>query len=170
MVHQVEDSWRVENAGRDLARTAIFALGETLDSARVVVLTGDGPTGAAGVCAARYLAEEGVAVKLCHASPQVADHVSTARDAFLCAGGLEVAPERLAEEQPDLIVHALGGLAPVVRWARTGSASAIELELPSAPPKSREVDAPYTHPPLWTIRLALRGNGLSLGSAGELFL
>ncbi len=164
-----EDSWRVDNAGRDLARTALFALGENAASGLVVVLAGHGPTGAAGVHAAQHLLECGVAVKLCCMGPAPDAELDRVRAAFVHAGGLELDPARLSDEKPDLIVDAVGGPPRSTRWVQAASISLVRLEIPP-PSRHLRADPDRTSPPLWTMRLALRGNGVSLGSAGELFL
>ncbi|MBF2037441.1 MAG: NAD(P)H-hydrate epimerase [Leptolyngbyaceae cyanobacterium T60_A2020_046] len=132
----------MENAGRNLALLALEHLGAQWRDRTVVVLAGTGGNGGGGICAARHLANRGVAVQLCltghdhlHAAAAYQHHIYTA------TGGAEISPSDLPTLRPDLIVDALlgyslttaprGTAAAAIAWANQCSAPTIALDLPS---------------------------------------
>jgi NAD(P)H-hydrate epimerase len=169
----------MENAGSNLAAQALEALGERWREALVVVL-GPGGNGGGGICAARHLANHGVRVALCLSEPGRLGPVPALQyKIFRETNGIEVAADRVAGEQPDLILDALigysltgpprGTAAELIRWAN-GSAPILSLDVPSG------LDATTGEAPgevaraRWTMTLALPKTGLLDERAGELVL
>ena len=132
----------MENAGRNLALLALEQLGAQWRDRMVVVLAGTGGNGGGGICAARHLANRGVAVQLCltgrdrlQAAAAYQHHIYTATT------GAEISPSDLPTLRPDLIVDALLGYslttaprgiaAAAIAWANQCSAPTVALDLPS---------------------------------------
>ena len=170
----------MENAGSHLAAQALEALGERSREALVVVLAGPGGNGGGGICAARHLANHGVRVALCLSEPGRLGPVPALQcKIFRETNGIEVAADRIAGEQPDLILDALigysltgplrGTAAELIRWAN-GSAPILSLDVPSG------LDATTGEAPgevaraRWTMTLALPKTGLLDERASELVL
>ncbi|MBN1586241.1 MAG: NAD(P)H-hydrate epimerase [Candidatus Omnitrophica bacterium] len=171
----------MENAGWNTALQAIDILGEGWSYARVVVLAGPGGNGGGGVCAARHLANRGVDVGLCLASPgNLCETTDYQRMVFQSTGGNEVAAAGLPGESVDLIVDALLGYnlqaAPtgifvsLIQWANASGKPILSLDIPTGVDASTgETPGEYIQP-RHTLALALPKSGLHPGRTGELFL
>src|SRR3990172_7771139 len=99
----------MENAGRSLAMLVIERLGRRWNESKVLVLAGAGGNGGGGICAARHLANRGVAVKLCLAEPsRLAEVPSFQRRIFQSTSGKEAGKEELGNNSADLILDTFG--------------------------------------------------------------
>ena len=132
----------MENAGRTLATLALRELGEQRDQAHVVVLAGAGGNGGGGICAARHLANRGLRVSLCLASPGSLGEVPAwQRRVFQGTSGQEVAIRDLEQGHYDLVLDALvgyslrgaprGSTVELIRWANGQGAPTLSLDVPS---------------------------------------
>ncbi|MCU0228473.1 MAG: NAD(P)H-hydrate epimerase [Bryobacterales bacterium] len=131
----------VENAGRSLASTAIRMLGSHWMESRILVLAGQ-LNGAAGICAARHLANRGAAVSLCLSHPRRLSEGSTSQHrAYRATGSSTVSARQLPGDDFDLVVDALTGAveepAPsgvvrdLIQWANDIGAPLLSLDAPS---------------------------------------
>jgi NAD(P)H-hydrate epimerase len=158
----------MENAGRNLALLCIELLGPAWPESRIAVLAGSGGNGGGGICAARHLANRGIDVQLCFASP---DRLGTVpafqRKVFRSTSGREISIKELAREKPSLIVDALIGygsrVAPGGKW-RTS------LDVPSGVNATDGRAHAVFIRPRWTMTLALPKTGLLPDRTGALFL
>ena len=132
----------MENAGRNLALSAIDILGNAWQKANIVVLSGIGGNGGGGICAARHLANRNGNVKVCITNPEKLKEVSTYQHKiYLSAKGLEIGINDLPNEKPDLIIDAVIGYnlksAPrgysleMINWANSQPAKILSLDVPS---------------------------------------
>jgi NAD(P)H-hydrate epimerase len=171
----------MENAGRNLALLAIAVLGDEWTSARIVVLAGSGGNGGGGVCAARHLANRGVAVRLCVAEPNQLEGVPAfQRKVFRSTSGREVAAAALSAEPVDLILDGLIGyglrsaprspVAELIRWANGTGAPILALDVPSGLDATTGGTPGDCIQPQWTMTLALPKTGLLPQRTGQLFL
>ncbi|MCC7241506.1 MAG: NAD(P)H-hydrate epimerase [Acidobacteria bacterium] len=172
----------MENAGRSLALQAIDLLGAEWRGAGVVVLAGAGGNGGGGVCAARHLANHGVAVRLVLADPDRLTGVAAQqRRVFASTPGREVRADALAGGgRPDVVIDALvgyglreaprGATADLIDWANASGAPILALDVPSG------LDATTGEAPglavaaRMTLTLALPKTGCVSPEVGELWL
>ncbi len=131
----------VENAGRNLASTAIRMLGSHWMESRVLVLAGS-QHGEAGICAARHLANRGAAISLCLSHPRRLSEGSTAQlRAYRATGASTVSARQLPGDDFDLVVDALqggvedpvpaGAVRDLIQWANDIGAPMLSLDAPS---------------------------------------
>src|SRR5215472_393875 len=169
----------MENAGRNLATLVIERLGAGWKSARVAVLAGTGGNGGGGLCAARHLANRGVAVDVCLADPDGLGQVPAYQRHVLASTRAREVP-RAQLGSPDVILDAIlgyslagaprGAFAELIEWANGAKAPILALDLPSG------LDATSGEAPggviraRWTMTVALPKTGLRAAAVGELFL
>ena len=108
----------MENAGRAAARLVLAMVGGRVRGQRVVVLAGGGNNGAAGLCAARHLANWGVVVEPIFGTIEDDMSITTLRQArILRASGVhehrdrDTSQESLEEHlrRADVVIDALAG-------------------------------------------------------------
>jgi NAD(P)H-hydrate epimerase len=171
----------MENAGRTLATLALSELGERWSRAHVVVLAGAGGNGGGGICAARHLANRGLRVSLCLASPDSLGEVPAwQRRVFQGTSGQEVAIRDLEQEQYNLVLDALVGYslrgsprgitAELIRWVNEHDAPVLSLDVPSGVDSTTgEVPGDFVRAQA-TMTLALPKTGLVPRRTGRLLL
>jgi NAD(P)H-hydrate epimerase len=131
----------MENAGRNLAATALRMLGTHWMESRILVLSGT-HTGEAGICAARHLANRGASVSLCLAHPkQLSETGSLQQKAFRATGSTIIAARHLPGDDFDLVVDSLMGASDeppssaavrdLIAWANDIGAPVLSLDAPS---------------------------------------
>ena len=170
----------MENAGRNLAAEVLEWRAGTSDP--VVVLAGSGGNGGGAICAARHLANHGVATALVLArpperlSPAAGRQLAIYRD----TGAPVIALDDLAGLAPTLIIDGLIGYslrgaprgltADLIQWCNGFPAPVISLDVPSGI-DSTTGDAPDDHVrPDRTLTLALPKTGLATAATGDLIL
>ncbi len=171
----------MENAGRNLALLAIDQLGSGWPGARVVVLAGSGGNGGGGICAARHLANRGIAVtvvttgreSLGEAAAQQLEMFTATPGRIANTGEIEGLPADLVIDA--VIGYSLGG-APrgaakaLIEWVRRAQAPVVSLDVPSG------LDATTGDTPgafveaITTLTLALPKQGLASPAAGSLLV
>jgi len=171
----------MENAGRTLATLALRELGERWSRAHVVVLAGAGGNGGGGICAARHLANRGLRVSLCLASPDSLGEVPAwQRRVFQGTSGQEVAIRDLEQGHYNLVLDALvgyslrgaprGSTAELIRWANGQGAPILSLDVPSGVDSTTgEVPGDFVRTQA-TMTLALPKTGLVPRRTGRLLL
>ncbi len=176
----------LELAGQQAALAAIDLLGARWPGARAIVLCGSGRNGAAGVCAARHLANRGLAVQVITVvPPQRAD--GALGEAFLA---LAEAPARVTRwdeafdvASADVLVDAvLGcrlvgepqpvqrGLIFAARAAREAGVPVLSIDVPSGLDADDGSVPGYAVLPTRTLTLGLPKRGLTRANAGELWV
>lgn len=130
-----------ENAGRNLAITAMRMLGAHWMESRILVLTGGG-VAESSICAARHLANRGASVSLCLAYPRrLPASVRRQLNAYQETGASTVAAGQLVGDDFDLVIDALGGatessspsgaIRDLIHWANDIGAPVLSLDAPS---------------------------------------
>ena len=176
----------LEIAGQQTALATIDLLGPRWADARVLVLCGSGHNGAAGVCAARHLANRGVAVQVVTiVHPQRAD--GALGEQFLALAEAPAGVLRWDEAfdvtAADLVVDAILGCRldgepqPVQRGLILAARAAAEAGVPVLSidiPSGLDADA-GTAPgaavhPARTLTLGLPKRGLTRENAGDLWV
>jgi len=132
----------MENAGRNLALSAIDILSDTWQKAEIVVLCGTGGNGGGGICAARHLANRNTNVKICITNSEKLKEVPAYQlEVYRSTSGIEIELNELLNEKPDLIIDAIIGYnlksAPrgysleMINWANSQPAKILSLDVPS---------------------------------------
>ncbi|MCZ6776649.1 MAG: NAD(P)H-hydrate epimerase [Ignavibacteria bacterium] len=171
----------MENAGRNLALSAIELLGEGWRKANIVVLAGTGGNGGGGICAARHLANRNVKVRLCLSNPNRLGEVpGFQRKIYQSTSGIEVTLQNLKKESVDLILDAIigyslqdaprGSALELIRWANGTDAPVLALDVPSGVDSTTgTAHGDYVRASR-TMTLALPKSGLLHEKTGDLFL
>ena len=171
----------MENAGRNLALMAMEMMAEKWQKANYVVLAGSGGNGGGGICAARHLANRGLAVKVCFTNPDRLSEVTAwQRHIFLAAGGRTITAKELPTVKAHIILDAIIGYslnaAPsgpaldLIQWANQSDALKISLDVPSGiNATTGEHPGEYFYADR-TLTLALPKTGLLPSTTGELYL
>jgi NAD(P)H-hydrate epimerase len=171
----------MENAGRNLALSAIEFLGEGWRKANIVVLAGTGGNGGGGICAARHLANRNVKVRLCLSNPNRLGEVpGFQRKIYQSTSGIEVTLQNLKKESVDLILDAIigyslqdaprGSALELIRWANGTDAPLLALDVPSGVDSTTgTAHGDYVRASR-TMTLALPKSGLLHEKPGDLFL
>ena len=171
----------MENAGRNLALSAIDILGRNWKNSKIIILCGTGGNGGGGICAARHLANRNGNVKVCITNPENLKEVSSYQHKiYLSAKGLEIGINDLPNEKPDLIIDAIigyslkspprGNSLEMINWANSQHTKTLSLDVPSGvdtttgetPGKFIKADR--------TLTLALPKTGLLPELTGDLYL
>lgn len=176
----------IELAGQQVALAAIDLLGGRWATARAIVLCGSGRNGAVGVCAARHLADRGVAVEVVTiVPPQRAD--GALGQAFLA---LAEAPARVTRwdeafdvTAADVVVDAIlgcrldgepqpvqRGLILAARAAAEAGVPVIAVDVPSGLDADTGVAPGACVVPDRTVTLGLPKRGLTAVNAGDLWV
>jgi NAD(P)H-hydrate epimerase len=171
----------MENAGRNLALTAIEMLGGGWRSAPIVVLAGTGGNGGGGICAARHLANRGADVTVVITRPEDLSPVTADQlDVYRATSGRVESLGRIARLESALIVDALIGYSlagpprgpalEMVDWAGSRAAPIVALDVPSGMDATTG-EAPGAHVRATaTMTLALPKRGLGVPVVGDLHL
>lgn len=171
----------MENAGCNLALSAIDMMGPHWKDARYVVIAGGGGNGGGGICAARHLANRKLNVRLCLANPEKLGGVpGYQRHVFQSTNGREVRLDELKQEPVDLILDAIIGYslkaAPrgialdMIHWANEAAKPILSLDVPSGVDSTTGKTAGEFIRATRTLTLALPKTGLIPEKTGELFL
>lgn len=179
----------MENTGRNLAELSMEFLGlagiDDPDArARITVLAGTGRNGGGGICAARHLANRGLAVRLCLSQLENLEEVPEFQyKIFKNTPGKTIAPGELDDEPSDLILDCLLGYnmegaphAPVdtlIQWIndrRSETSPVLSLDLPSGVDATTGLTPGAFVQSTGTMALALPKTGLLPGLTGDLWL
>lgn len=171
----------MENAGRNLALTAISIMGKQWQTARYVIFAGTGGNGGGGICAARHLVNHGLNVKLCITNPKKLGEVPAyQRHIFQSTAGREILLKDFQNKSVDLIVDAIIGYnlhdAPrgmaleFIHQINELSVPILALDVPSGiDSTSGSTPGEYIHA-TETMTLALPKTGLLPDKVGRLYL
>lgn len=171
----------MENAGRNLALSAIDILGNTWQKAKIVVLCGTGGNGGGGICAARHLANRNTNVKICITNSEKLKEVPAYQlEVYRSTSGIEIGINELPNEKPDLIIDAVIGYSlksyprgyslEMINWANNQPAIILSLDVPSGV-NTTTGDTPGAFiKPERTLTLALPKTGLLPELTGDLYL
>lgn len=171
----------MENAGRNLAATAIQMIGGAWRDAEIVVLAGTGGNGGGGIAAARHLANRGGRVSVAVTEAERLTPVPAAQlEIAGHAGVLVIREAGPSVRSADLLIDAVigyslrsaphGVAAEMIADANTAAAPVLALDVPSgvdattgqAPGVAVEAEA--------TMTLALPKSGLVASQVGDLLL
>lgn len=171
----------MENAGRNLALTAMGVLGPNWRRSNIVILAGSGGNGGGGICAARHLANRGAPVTVVVSSEDRLSPVPAEQlRIFRGTPGVVANVGALLRLEPDLVVdsvigYSLGGpphgpALEMIEWSRSRPTPVLSLDVPSGI-DSTTGDAPGAHiSASLTMTLALPKSGLDVDAVGELSL
>lgn len=171
----------MENAGRNLALTALRMVGSRWSEEKVVVLAGTGGNGGGGICAARHLANRGVEVTVVITDETRLTGVPRGQlEVFRQTSGRQVSPTRLESLEPTLVVDAIVGYSleghlrsaarEMVDWSGNLDAPMLSLDVPSGINASSGVASGAHVNSAKTMTLALPKTGLHAQAAGDLCL
>ena len=171
----------MENAGRNLALTAIEMLGHDWRRSSIVVLAGTGGNGGGGICAARHLANRGVDIILVITDQKRLGEVSAKQlEVYEATSGRLAKTGDLDSFSPSLVVDAVIGYSlsglpkdtalDLIMWSAAFIGPILSLDVPSGV-DSTTGETPGAHvSPTKTMTLALPKTGLDVESAGSLVL
>lgn len=170
----------MENAGRNLATSAIRTMGRK--GGPIVVLAGTGGNGGGGIAAARHLANRGFDVRVVvTALDRMTDVPRQQLDIAQMSGVRVVECDQLGSEPPPamlldaIIGYSLrgspeGAAAEMIEWANSIDSTVISLDVPSGV-HSTTGETPGVHVSAdLTMTLALPKHGLANDAAGDLVL
>jgi len=171
----------MENAGRNLALTALRMLGSSWSEEYVVVLAGTAGNGGGGICAARHLANRGVEVTVVVSDETRLTEVPRDQlDVFRQTPGRLVSPTDLESQDPTLIIDAIVGYSlegqlrsaalGMVDWVGATQVPVLSLDVPSGINASSGVGSGVHVNATETLTLALPKFGLDTQTAGDLSL
>ena len=165
----------MENAGRNLAMAVLERLGTHRKD--VIVLAGTGNNGGGGICAARHLANRGVAVTLVMSDATLLGDVASQQLAvYRQTPGKEAAPADVDQVAGHLVIDALigyrldgparGSVAHIMGAVDTTDAFVIALDVPSGlDATTGEPTGPFIPADL-TVTVALPKSGLDAPGCG----
>jgi len=171
----------MENAGRNLALSAIDILGNKWNKASIIVLAGTGGNGGGGICAARHLANRNVNVNLCISNTDILGEVPTEqRRVYRSTSGKEIDLNILKKIKPDLIIDAIigyslksaprGNALEMINWANEQNTKTLSLDVPSGVNSTTGETYGEFIKADRTLTLALPKTGLLPEHTGDLFL
>lgn len=171
----------MENAGRNLALSAIDMLGDNWKVSNVVVLAGTGGNGGGGICCARHLANRNINTTLCITDiEKLGEVTSLQRKIYLSTLGKEIEVKNLDGLKPDLIIDAIigyslksaprGNALEMLSWANQQEAKILSLDVPSGVDAATGETYGEFIKAGRTLTLALPKTGLLPELTGELFL
>jgi NAD(P)H-hydrate epimerase len=171
----------MENAGHNLALTAMEMMGNYWEQAAYVILAGSGGNGGGGICAAKHLANRGLAVRLVVTDYQrLGDIPQFQRKIFQSTRGREVLLSDIQGESADLIIDAIigyslqaaprGAAQQFIQWANKTELPILSLDVPSGMDSTTaETPGDYIQASK-TMTLALPKTGLIPQRTGQLVL
>jgi len=173
----------MENAGRNLALSALDMINKQSSQIRIIIIAGSGGNGGGGICAARHLANlsDLIEICLCLSSPKkLSEAASYQRKIFSSTHGQEVSVSSLETMDAHLIIDALIGYSlngsptevstKLIQWMNKQTTPILSLDIPSG------IDSTTGKAPgqfinaTRTMTLALPKTGLLQGPTGELWL
>jgi NAD(P)H-hydrate epimerase len=171
----------MENAGRNLALSAMEMMGPRWRKAAYLVLAGTGGNGGGGICTARYLANRDLNVSLVFTDAQRLGEIPKyQRKIFQSAGGREVSLSDLQVESTDLIIDAIIGYSlqatprgtaqQLIQWANSTKLPILSLDVPSGVDSTTGEAAGDSVLATRTMTLALPKTGLKPAHTGQLDL
>ena len=171
----------MENAGRNLALSALDMLGNSWQNANIVVLSGKGGNGGGGICCARHLANRNLNVTLCITDKNKLGEVPLyQRKIYKETSGTETEIEHLQKLKPDLIIDAIigyslksaprGNALKMINWANKQDTKILSLDVPSGVDSTSGKTYGAFIKANRTLTLALPKTGLLPELTGELFL
>jgi NAD(P)H-hydrate epimerase len=171
----------MENAGRNLALTAIEMMGPDRASTPVVVLAGTGGNGGGGICAARHLANRGVDVTVVISDPASLGTVPAHQlSVYEATSGTVADVSTLETTTAGLVVDAIigyslrgaaaGVAAGMIGWAVGQSAPVLSLDVPSGIDSTTGAAEGAHVSATSTLTLALPKTGLDVAATGDLWL
>lgn len=168
----------MENAGRNLALTAIDVLGSSWKTQPIVVLAGTGGNGGGGIAAARHLKNHGADVKVVLTAAARLGGVPADQLAIYRYADGDVT--ELPQQDPGLIIDAIIGYnlngAPrgrsleLIEWANASAAPVLSLDVPSGTDATTGDSYGAVVSTATTLTLALPKTGLCALHAGSLIL
>jgi NAD(P)H-hydrate epimerase len=171
----------MENAGRNLALSAIEMMGPDWASTPVVVLAGTGGNGGGGICAARHLANRGADVTVVVSDPANLGTVPAVQLSVYEGTSRRVAAlSELGTLEAGLVVDAIigyslrgaaaGFAADMIRWAEAYPAPVVSLDVPSGIDSTTGAAKGAHVTATRTLTLALPKTGLDVAATGDLWL
>ena len=171
----------MENAGRNLALSAIDLLGDLWTDTPIVVLAGTGGNGGGGICAARHLANRGADVAVVVTDELRLGSVPRVQlDVFNGTDGSVVPFDDVAGLQPGLILDAIigyslggaprGAALDMIGWAAAQPVPVLSLDVPSGIDSTSGAAPGAAIAATRTMTLALPKTGLDAAAVGELWL
>ncbi len=171
----------MENAGRNLALTAIEMLGEEWRDGSILVMAGPGGNGGGGICAARHLANRGAGVAVVLSAAERLGEVPRQQlDVYGASGGRIIAPSEVGWETPALVIDALIGYSltgplrssalDLALWGNDVTAPVLSLDLPSGLDSTTGEAEGAVVMAMRTMTLALPKTGLGGEPSGDLLL
>lgn len=171
----------MENAGRNLAMTAMEMMGAQWKQASYVILAGSGGNGGGGICAARHLANRGLTVSLVITNlERLGEAPQFQRHIYHSAGGKELSLSDLQGKTMDLIIDAIigyslqaaprGAAQQLIQWANSTKLPVLSLDVPSGVDSTTGETAGDSVRATRTMTLALPKTGLLPNCTGQLFL
>jgi NAD(P)H-hydrate epimerase len=170
----------MENAGRNLAEEVLDLAARRLGL--IVILAGSGGNGGGAICAARHLANHGVATALVLTRPseRLSPAATQQLEIYAETNGQFHAADDVGSLVPGVIIDGLigyglrgaprGPTAALIQWCNGSPAPVVSLDVPSGIDSTTGV-APgdYVRPDR-TLTLALPKTGLATVQTGELIL
>jgi len=171
----------MENAGRNLALSAIDMLGNNWQNTNIVVLAGTGGNGGGGICAARHLANKNMRVILCISDfNRLGQIPAYQRKVFQSTSGMEILPGDLEHVKSDLIIDAIIGYSlkssprraalEMINWANQQNVEILSLDVPSGVNSTTGETYGECIKADRTLTLVLPKTGLLPKLTGDLFL
>lgn len=171
----------MENAGRNLALTAMELLRENWQQARYLILAGSGGNGGGAICAARHLANRGVKVAVCLSNAgRLSSGAASQLQIFRSTPGKILSFEEIRHFNGDLIIDGLigyslkgsprGSVLQLLDWANKQPGLKLSLDLPSGIDANSGQPTGHFFQADWTMTLALPKNGLQNPACGRLIL
>ena len=172
----------MENAGRNLALTAIDMLPTSTSS--IVILAGSGGNGGGGICCTRHLHNHGYNINLI-LSKEESELQGAAKSQLLVIkkSGFQVSPISSAEDliqNADLVIDALigyslsgaprGNVAELIRLTNLHAQEILSLDIPSGIDSSTGETPGIYIKAKRTLTLALPKPGLNNPAAGDIYL
>ena len=171
----------MENAGRNLAITAMRFLGSAWQTSSIVVLAGTGGNGGGGIGAAKHLANRGGDVSVVITDEERLGRAPAQQLAiYRGTRGRVLSSDDVSSLDPSLILDAVIGYSLVgpprgrtghmIEWAEEVKAPCLSLDVPSGI-DSTTGEAQGVHvTAAVTVTLALPKTGLDVGAVGALRL
>jgi NAD(P)H-hydrate epimerase len=171
----------MENAGRNLALSAIELLGPAWRTGSVVVLAGTGGNGGGGICAARHLANRGVDVSVAVTDESGLREVPAQQLAiYRGTRGQLIGVDHVATLDPSLIIDAVigyslagplrGAALHLIEWANETAVPCLCLDVPSGLDSTTGESLGARVTATRTTTLALPKTGLDSDAVGDLWL
>ncbi len=171
----------MENAGRNLALSALELLGNRWRDGQLLVLAGTGGNGGGGIAAARHLANRGADVAIVVTNIDGLEEVPTLQlDIFRGTDGRTLGGSELASTEPALVIDAIigyslrgsprGAALDMIEFVNESSAPVVSLDTPSGLDVTSGTCPGAVVTATTTVTLALPKCGLTAPQAGDVVL